>query len=76
MEDVQHVNSEAEEEEEGDVHDVYDKDGEQGLSQLHLAAKRGDTEAVRSLLMSSANVDVLDTKHNTPLHICDSKWSR
>ena len=52
------------------------KDEDQGLSQLHLAAERGDTEAVRSLLMSSANVDVLDTKHNTPLHYCDSKWSR
>lgn len=43
------------EEEEGDIQNVCEKDEEQGLSQLHLAAQRGDKEAVKRLLKSSAN---------------------
>src|SRR5688572_727471 len=57
------IDSHSDGDDQGDIQDVCEKDEEQGLSQLHLAAERGDTEAVRNLLISSDNVDVLDTKH-------------
>src|SRR6218665_2438254 len=56
---------EKEEKDQEDIHNVYEIEHEKSFNELYLAADRDDTEAVRRLLMSSVDVNVLDANKTT-----------
>lgn len=46
-----------------------------GWTLLHLAAQRGNEKMVRFLLGHGAEIESLDTRHETPLMLaCDTRW--
>src|SRR6218665_2452668 len=46
-----------------------DKQNEQGQTRLYLAARAGNTAAVKKLLRSGADPDIADARGLTPLHL-------
>lgn len=46
-----------------------DKQNEQGQTRLYLAAREGNTAAVKKLLRSGADPDIADSRGITPLHL-------
>ncbi len=53
--------------------DIHKKDA-QGRSVLHIAAQYSTPDAVKCLVQHNAQIDVLDTNGNTPMHYAMLHW--